>query len=315
MKIKYLIKTTCLNLFGVIAALQCISAPAASPPGIDFGPKSQMVYAGGGASFQFLASGDSLNYVWQKDGVALADGGRISAANTDTLHIAKAEAGDAGVYSCIVSNTAGVVDSAKLTNATLTVNPLPASLLYAETIPSPWGQTDQNYALSNVGWNPGDQERMWNGTAGSANPWIWEDSPGTYVYYATTTSDTGLSGLAFPSIDLAANPGLVLSAEIGAGTNVTAYFAVQLNVRNWFVSTTKLPVNGDPYSLASCTQRFTPATTNWDILTIDDTSGTVGVPAPTNLTGSITGAGLVFVFAAEESGNFGNFRILRSARN
>lgn len=300
---------TCLALLGVIASFQCVSVLAASPPTIDFGPKSQTVYVGGGVSFQVLSYGDALSYSWQKDGIALANGGRISGANKDTLTIAKTHGSDRGVYSCIVSNAAGVAAGTNLAKATLTVNPLPAGLLYAETFPSPWCQTEQNYALSTVGWNPGDQERMWNGTATYANPWIWEDSPGTYVYYVTTASDTGRSGLAFPSLDLSSNPGLILSAEIGAGTNVTAYFAVQMNGGNWFVSTSKLPINGDPYGLASCSQTFAPAATNWHTLTIDDTTGMVGGLEAADLTGSITGAGLVFVFTSEDSGSFGNFKI------
>jgi hypothetical protein len=44
-------------------------------------------------------------------------------------------------------------------------------------------------------------------------------------------------------------------------------------------------------------------------LTIDGQSGTVGGPAAADLTGSITGAGLVFVFTTEDSGSFGNFKI------
>ena len=311
MKINCL-KRTCFGLFGVLAIFQCVSAPAAGAPRIDFGPKTQSVYAGGGVSFQVLASGDALCYFWQKDGIALTNGDRISGANTDTLHLAKAEDSDHAVYSCIVSNVVGT----NLANATLTVAPLGGGLLYAETFPSPWCQTNHDYPLDTVGWNPGNKQRIHNDTAGTCNPWIWQDSPGTFVYYATTASDTGVSGLPFPSIDLASNPGLNLAAEIGAGTNVTASFAVQINGSRWFVSTTPLAIqNRDPYGLASCTQAFSPTATNWKTLTIDGENGTVGGPAAADLTGSITGAGLVFVFAAEDSGSFGNFKILSTPKN
>jgi hypothetical protein len=315
MKINCL-KRTGLAMVGIIASFQCISAPAASPPSIDFGPKSQTVYAGAGVSFQVLASGDALNYVWLKDGIALADGGRISGANKDTLNIAKTDASDRGVYSCIISNTAGVAASINLANATLMVDPLPSGLLYAETFPSPWCHTNQDYPLNTVGWNPGGKRRIHNNTAGTCNPWIWESDPGTFVYYATTASDTGVSGLPFPSIMLASNPDLSLAAEIGAGTNVTVCFAVQINGSRWFVSTTQLAIqNRDPYGLASCTQAFRPAATNWQTLTIDGETGMVGGPAAADLTGSITGAGLVFLFTAEDSGSFGNFKISSASKN
>lgn len=300
------LKRTGFGLFGVLAIFQCVSAPAASTPTIDFGPKNQTVYARGGVTFQVLASGDALSYVWQKDGVSLTNGDRISGADKDTLNLTNVDARDGGVYSCIISNAAGT----NLAKATLTVRPLPSGLLYAETFPSPWCHTNQDYPLSTVGWNPPDKTRIHNGTDGVCNPWIWQSDPGTYVYYATTASDTGVSGLPFPSIDLASNPGLSLGAEIGAGTNVTASFAVQINGTHWFVSTKQLPIqNRDPYGLASCTQTFTPAATNWNTLTIDKESGTVGGPATADLTGSITGAGLVFVLSAEDSGSFGNFKI------
>ena len=67
--------------------------------------------------------------------------------------------------------------------------------------------------------------------------------------------------------------------------------------------------------LASCTQTFTPAATNWKTLTMNGETGTVGEPAAADLTGAITGAGLVLVFATEDSGSFGNFRISRTAKN
>ena len=53
----------------------------------------------------------------------------------------------------------------------------------------------------------------------------------------------------------------------------------------------------------------------FETLTIDRQSGTVGGPAAADLTGSITGAGLVFVFTTEDSGSFGNFKISAAPKN
>ena len=124
-------KISCLTLFGLIAGLRLASAQA---PSITSSPNNQTVYTGGGVSFQVAASGSPLYYFWQLNGVALTNSARISGANGAVLTITKAGAGDAGQYSCIVSNSGGAPSSA---SASLTVNPVPPGLLYAETFPTP----------------------------------------------------------------------------------------------------------------------------------------------------------------------------------
>ena len=69
------------------------------------------------------ASGTApLAYQWRKGGVNLTNGGRVSGATSATLTIGNVEAGDAGSYDVIVSNSAGSVTS---NAATLTVSAPP----------------------------------------------------------------------------------------------------------------------------------------------------------------------------------------------
>jgi hypothetical protein len=71
------------------------------------------------ASFGVTASGTApLIYQWRLNGVNLTNVGRVSGVTSPTLTLSSLQAGDAGNYSVIVSNTAGSVASS---NAALTV--------------------------------------------------------------------------------------------------------------------------------------------------------------------------------------------------
>ena len=83
------------------------------------GPTNVTVLAGGSAAFSVTGGSGSPAplYFWQKNNAPLANGGRISGANSPNLTISGTVAGDAGTYSCLVSNIAGTVAA----TATLTV--------------------------------------------------------------------------------------------------------------------------------------------------------------------------------------------------
>ena len=82
-------------------------------PFIQAGPVSQTISAGQDVVFAVGAFGlPTPTYQWQKDGVA------ISGATGSTLFLPGVQAGDAGSYSVVVSNTVGAVTSVA---ATLTV--------------------------------------------------------------------------------------------------------------------------------------------------------------------------------------------------
>ncbi len=94
-----------------------VTAQAVAPQ-ITTQPQGAVVVTGNSVSFTVAASGTTpLTYQWRKNGTAI--GGATSATYT----IASAQTGDAGSYSCVITNSAGTATSS---NASLTVNlPVP----------------------------------------------------------------------------------------------------------------------------------------------------------------------------------------------
>ena len=88
-------------------------------PSLTTGPTNVSVLVGGNAGFAVSGATGSPApaYYWQKDGASLTNGGRFSGVNSATLAITGVLAGDAGSYSCLVSNIAGVA----VATATLSV--------------------------------------------------------------------------------------------------------------------------------------------------------------------------------------------------
>ncbi|HEX8312064.1 MAG TPA: LamG-like jellyroll fold domain-containing protein [Chthoniobacteraceae bacterium] len=71
---------------------------------------NESVVAGETAEFR-VQSPLASTWQWQKNGVALTNGGDISGARTATLRIANAEAADAGSYRCVVTGAAETLNS------------------------------------------------------------------------------------------------------------------------------------------------------------------------------------------------------------
>ena len=83
-----------------------------TPPAIVSQPVDAFGRAGATVSFSVFASGSqTLSYQWQKDNVALNDGGGISGSTNATLNIGNIGTNDAGVYTVTISNLAGQVTS------------------------------------------------------------------------------------------------------------------------------------------------------------------------------------------------------------
>lgn len=90
----------------IVANGGCIS------PIITTNPISQSISSGSNVTFTVNASGTSLTYQWKKNGVS------IGGATNSVYTITGAVTGDAGDYSCVVTNGCGTATS---TSATLTV--------------------------------------------------------------------------------------------------------------------------------------------------------------------------------------------------
>ncbi len=292
-------------------------AAAATPPVITVSPLSQTVYAGAGVSFAGMASGSQpLVYSWQFNGNPLTNGPGILGANSNVLTLLNVGTNQTGSYSLIASNSAGTDNSANYFATALTVNSQPTNLLYDESFPFVGPQTG-NASPSTVGWVaavPDSPNRLFQVASGFGAVYSYEGSPGTTAFYATTLTDTGLSGLPFPSIPLASVSNLLFSASIAPTTdptNLTASVAVQIDGGAWYVSSTNLPVDT---SAASATytvvsQAFSPYATNWNQLTLTSTGASEGSQATAALTGTLTGAGLVFHFSNAGSFNLNDFQI------
>jgi len=83
------------------------------PPAITLQPAGARRATGGSVNFQVSASGTPpLTYRWYRDDTALVNDARIAGATSTNLQISGLVAGDAGGYSCLVSNAQGAVPSA-----------------------------------------------------------------------------------------------------------------------------------------------------------------------------------------------------------
>jgi hypothetical protein len=276
------------------------------PASIIDAPINQTTYAGGGISFTVLAGGTQpITYIWETNGVPLTDGGRISGADTNTLTITNLNANDALVtYSVTVSNAGNVGANPPVTDSgfTVTVNPVPSDYLYAETVPFIGPGTANNLPTSTIGWAsaiPDGPDRIYNNGGGSGAIYAYEATAMTTAFYTTITNDIGQSGLPFPTIDPADYPQVALEVNLDANsvvTDVTVYFAVQMNSSSWYVASTNIPENLATSGVFEDQQmQFTTSATAWNTLTITATGASIGGPAPGALTGNITGVGLVFV--------------------
>ncbi|MCW5553131.1 MAG: SUMF1/EgtB/PvdO family nonheme iron enzyme [Verrucomicrobiae bacterium] len=103
------------------------SSRTAAPPQVTAHPVAQTVSVGGTALFSVQAGGATpLSYRWQRDGLNLTEGGRITGTRSSTLRIANAQTGDAGNYRVVVSNPNGSATSQSATLNVLPPNPPPS---------------------------------------------------------------------------------------------------------------------------------------------------------------------------------------------
>lgn len=289
------------------------------PPVITASPYSQTAYAGAGVSFAGTATGNQpLTYFWQKDGNPVVNSGNISGANSNVLSMLNVSSNQAGTYTLIVSNSTGTDSSANYFTTVLTVNDRPTNLLYSEAFPYVGPAPGGNFPVTDVGWSsgvPANPNRLFQAGAGDGGVFNYEGAACTTAYFATTASDSGISGLPFTPLGIAGASGLTFAVDIAPTyqpQNITASIAVQINGTSWYISSANLPVDTNVATSAYSTvsQAFSPVAANWKNLTLSGTGATIGSVAGANLSGNITGAGLVFNLASG-GGNFNvdNFQV------
>lgn len=294
--------------------------PAGSKPIVIMPPASATVFAGATVSLTVDAVG-ATSYQWRAGAVGggvhtnLSIGGQFGGTTTDTLTITNVtKADNQADYVVVVSNGNGSVTSAP--PATLTVS----SVLYRETFVV---TNSGDQPITQAGWRndiEGQNTRIYHVAGTNGAVWSFRGAAGPEAFYATTVTANGSLAyhMAFPSINLATVENLVFSVDLNSTWQpalVHSYFAVQINWGSWYVSTTELlPVPTGTY--ASYNLTFDPSASGWNELTVSGSGSvgnasfpTVGVTAAANLSGYITGAGIVSVHDGSSTHNFDSFTI------
>ena len=151
--------------------------PATIAPSISAHPASQTVNAGANVSFSVSASGTPApSYQWRKDG---AD---IGGANSPTLDVFNVQAGNAGTYTVLVSNSAGSVLS---NGAVLAINVAPTITVH------PSAQiVDESLAA-----------QFSIAASGTPSPsYQWQRLPAGSGTWANLANDGNYSGVATPTL-------------------------------------------------------------------------------------------------------------------
>ncbi len=240
--------------------------------------------------------------------------------NSNILTITNLNLDDASVvYSLVVTNKAN--PPATNSNLSIILSNQPPELLYAENFPyvGPSG----NLPLGPVGWvsaaSGGTSVGIYQDGSGLGDVFSYSPTATTNIYYTTDTNDVGLSGLPFIDINPANYPAITFQAGFVPGNGagqvqgaISVYWAVSMN-GTWYASAQ--PVNITltalspylPYQLG-----FNPVHTNWNNVTITGTGAVLGAQAASDLTGNITGLGLVVAHNTSTGSdmNFQHFLVL-----
>src|SRR5258708_22034669 len=140
-------------IYNAVSAGKCQTP---SPPSILTQPQSQTVNAGANVTFSAVASGSSpLYYQWQLDGTSLLD------ATNSSLTLTNVQPADACTYTLIVVNS---YDSVTSSNATLTVNTFPASIVTQPHNQTVNAGTSASFSVVASGTAPLTYQWQFNGT-------------------------------------------------------------------------------------------------------------------------------------------------------
>jgi hypothetical protein len=105
-----------------VATSNIVALTISSGVTITTNPTAVSACTGGNAIFTTAATGSSLTYQWQKNGVNMSNGGTISGATSTSLTITGVVAGDATNYKCVITSACGSVTT---TAAILTLTSSP----------------------------------------------------------------------------------------------------------------------------------------------------------------------------------------------
>ena len=280
------------------------SAPPATltvntgPPNIITPPASATVYPYDTITLSAVVDG-AMSYQWKAGAVGsgiytnLSNNSHFAGVDTATLTITNVQLADQLDYVIVVTNLGGTSVS------------FPATLTVIHVIYSQPFNTATTNDISVVGW-------VLSGGSGGLSDGGW---PGTCVFafgntnvpqafYTTTFIENGSvpDQMAFPVINLTNVTGLTFSMDYNSWWRASAthtYFAVQMNWGPWYIQSTE--VTQAVYLKQTATVSFDPTASSWNQFTVsgagtnssDATATVIGSVATSDLTGYITGAGMV----------------------
>ena len=198
------------NPAGAVSSAEAFLAVFPWRPVITAPPTSQTVLAGQPVTFTVQAVGNQpLFYRWQRNGIALTEGGNISGSASSSLTLHSASLADAATYSVIVGNADGLATS---TGAVLTVLAITAPATTLTTLYSFTGGDD--------GANPNALFRAANGS----------------FYGTTQNGGTNLAGTVFQLAP--AGTVIPLYSFTGANDGATPFAALTQGPDGNFYGTT-----------------------------------------------------------------------------
>jgi hypothetical protein len=313
-------------------ALYVVSA--GSPPIILNPPISQTSPLGGTNSFTVSAV-DATSYLWMGgtpgSGVYtnLLNDSTFSGVTTTNLTISNVTTNQNMDIVVVVSNGSGSVTSAPPANLTV------AALIYFESFGVP---TTGDQPISNVGWRndiSGNNNRIFSNAAGVTFPrcsvYSANGIGSIETFWATALTANGgpyenglvTNKMAFPGINLATvfnlNFSIAMNAN-GAG-QYQGFLALQLNNNSWYVSTNQWLPKATSSAFVADSIKFNPAAAAWNQLTVSpngsyyahwnatNTYPQIGAVATADLSGYITGVGVVITRTASGDVQFDNFTV------
>jgi hypothetical protein len=302
----------------VAVAVQPSSIPVVSH---NVAPSSSLLYSGVTATFTASFTGTSpITYQWQTDAGQTGTFTNIPLATGTTLTLTNVQPANSANYQLVATNSIG---SGASSAASLVV--LPA--LYVETFTKP---ASTNEPVSDVGWrnditgSDGDI-RLFSNRNGLTLPngavYSYDPSAADEAFYTTTLTENGyIAGqMPFPSIPVASATNLTFFVNIAAELNPTSeqsFFAVQMNGSNWYVDNST-PLTPSTSTFTNFSLAFNPALFNWNLLTLSGSGsfgntnfpGVSAASPDNNLSGNITGAGVVCIHTGISTHDYQNFAI------
>jgi uncharacterized repeat protein (TIGR03803 family) len=188
-----------------------ITLDIVTPPAIITQPANQAVLIGTAANFSVtIATNALMYYQWQYNGANLTDGGNISGSTSNYLTIIDATSANAGTYSVILSNVAGVLVSSNALLAIVHSAPVVSQQPTNQSV-LPGGFT--SFSVSAVGDTPYSYRWLFNGT----------NLVNGINFSGVTTSNLTISNAA---ASMAGGYSVLVSNTLGSTTSTAAVLTV-----------------------------------------------------------------------------------------